>query len=37
MIRMGFSNQGGLLTYLLDAENGDINKVLEILQPTNKR
>lgn len=37
MIRMGFSNQGGLLTYLLDAENGDINKVLEILQPINKR
>ncbi|XP_016904593.1 sequestosome-1 [Apis cerana] len=37
MIKMGFSNQGGLLTYLLDAENGDINKVLEILQPTNKR
>lgn len=36
MIRMGFSNQGGLLTYLLKAENGNINKVLDILQPTNK-
>lgn len=36
MLKMGFSNQSGLLTYLLDAENGDINKVLEILQPTNK-
>lgn len=36
MLKMGFSNQGGLLTYLLAAEDGDINKVLEILQPANK-
>lgn len=36
MIKMGFSNQGGLLSYLLEDENGDINKVLEILQPANK-
>lgn len=36
MIKMGFSNQGGLLTYLLDAQNGDLNKVLDLLQHTNK-
>ncbi|XP_003702345.2 refractory to sigma P [Megachile rotundata] len=36
MIKMGFSNQGGLLTYLLEAENGNINKVLDLLQHTNK-
>ena len=36
MIQMGFSNQGGLLTYLLEAENGNINKVLDLLQSTNK-
>ncbi|XP_017765708.1 PREDICTED: sequestosome-1 [Eufriesea mexicana] len=33
MIKMGFSNQGGLLSYLLEDENGDIDKVIEILQP----
>ncbi|XP_060818351.1 sequestosome-1 isoform X2 [Bombus pascuorum] len=36
MIKMGFSNQSGLLTYLLGVENGNIDNVLEILQPTNK-
>ncbi|XP_071864040.1 refractory to sigma P [Bombus fervidus] len=34
MIKMGFSNQSGLLTYLLGVENGNIDNVLEILQPT---
>ncbi|XP_076760624.1 refractory to sigma P [Xylocopa sonorina] len=36
MMGMGFSNQGGLLTYVVAAEKGDINKILEILQPTYK-
>lgn len=36
MIKMGFSNQSGLLTYLLGVEDGNIDNVLEILQPTNK-
>lgn len=36
MIAMGFSNKGGLLTYLLQAENGNINKVLDLLQPADK-
>lgn len=31
LIEMGFSNESGLLTYLLEAENGNINKVLDIL------
>ncbi|CAL7936745.1 unnamed protein product [Xylocopa violacea] len=36
MIGMGFSNQGGLLTYVVAAEKGDIDKVLEILQSAHK-
>ncbi|XP_076276454.1 refractory to sigma P isoform X2 [Lasioglossum baleicum] len=32
MISMGFSNNGGVLTHLLETENGDINKVLDILE-----
>merc|ERR1711915_876469 len=36
MMNMGFSNQGGWLTSLLEAKDGDIGKVLDILQPVKK-
>merc|ERR1719150_1825970 len=36
MMNMGFSNDGGWLANLLEARDGDIGKVLDILQPVKK-
>ena len=36
MMNIGFSNEGGWMTSLLQAKNGDIGKVLDILQSVMK-
>jgi sequestosome 1 len=36
MMSMGFSNDGGWLTQLLENKDGDIDKALDVLQPVMK-
>lgn len=36
MMAMGFSNEGSWLTHLLIAQNGDIDKALDVIHPVRR-
>jgi len=36
MMAMGFTNEGSWLTHLLVAQNGDIDKALDVIHPVRR-